>query len=193
MVTLRNNWAMTDINKEHLWILLFLIVRIDKSHLCTSGNCWGNTATFAHFPRWNRTTQWCYWLSLKSFVSLFALFTNIYFHCFNSFCILILRGRGELAWQKQSPNNQADTTHWLLLDLLYGLKDWSPTKSSHWYKSYYISSLLSLLHLHHWHYCGRCRVYQQQLEPFCSSFNCWHFNFLTRQPQQFLFCLGRSF
>lgn len=37
------------------------------------------------------------------------------------------------------------------------------------------------------------RVYQQQLEPFCSSFNCWPFNFLTRQPQQFLFCLGRSF
>lgn len=28
MVTLRNNWAMTDINKEHLWILLFLIVRM---------------------------------------------------------------------------------------------------------------------------------------------------------------------
>lgn len=37
------------------------------------------------------------------------------------------------------------------------------------------------------------RVYQQQLEPFCSSFNCWPFNVLTRQPQQFLFCLGRSF
>lgn len=25
MVTLRNNFAMTDINKEHLWILLLLI------------------------------------------------------------------------------------------------------------------------------------------------------------------------
>ena len=48
-------------------------------------------------------------------------------------------------------------------------------------------------YVHHWHYCSRCRVYQQQLEPFRSSFNCWPFNFLTRQPQQSLFCLGRSF